>query len=323
MKYWIGLTLFLVGCSGSDHFLEKTADPPPRYGKNYQFDLNQSEKGGGDVDILWVIDNSGSMGSYQANVINNLDAFMTAFAPSSTLHWRMGLISTSLYEQPYMGFDSVVDWTTPDSGKVFADAMSKLGTGGDSNEQSFAPTLNALAQYPTFLRPGAFFVQVIVSDELEDEGRRSNVSPTSYLSQIHQLMHADDRFAVFGIFLAGGSNNWSNNSYDDVVKATGGSEYDIEATNYNDLLTKLGHDLVARTSTIDPVIVLDRRPKPETILVKYKGRELRPGPAIAGGEWTYDPEYNLIRLNNPSLINSTQRDVNVSFEVADGAPVGP
>src|SRR4051794_7209298 len=50
--------------------------------------------GNSDVDILWVIDNSGSMKEYQQHVIINTLAFMQNFTANTGLRWKMGLLST-------------------------------------------------------------------------------------------------------------------------------------------------------------------------------------------------------------------------------------
>src|SRR5687768_4795521 len=47
------------------------------------------------VDILWVIDNSGSMGDKQIAVSMNASTFMSNFVTKTNLVWKMGLLSTT------------------------------------------------------------------------------------------------------------------------------------------------------------------------------------------------------------------------------------
>jgi hypothetical protein len=43
------------------------------------------------VDILFVVDNSGSMGSHQTNLIRNIDLFVNAFLNNSILDYNIGV----------------------------------------------------------------------------------------------------------------------------------------------------------------------------------------------------------------------------------------
>src|SRR5262245_46498570 len=144
------LALLALGCARKTDYLEPKPPGPPRFHKTYQFTLNTNEKATIDVDILWVIDNSSSMGPYQQRVIKNSAAFISQFTKSTKLHWRMGLLSTTLGQAPFMGFSSLVDWTTPDSVSQFNTAVAQLGIGGDtSHEQTFGPVLDSVHNHPS------------------------------------------------------------------------------------------------------------------------------------------------------------------------------
>jgi len=56
-------------------------------------------EGGGVVDFLWVIDNSGSMADEQANVANTVDEFLTQLATAG-VDWRLGVTTSEAYLIP-------------------------------------------------------------------------------------------------------------------------------------------------------------------------------------------------------------------------------
>ena len=108
------ILLLLTSCSNDNDFLFREKPNRPTLGypefqplservvQVRQFNHLLRESGG--VDILWVIDNSGSMSSYQNDVIRHTDKFMNEFTSAGRIDWRMGLISSDESEEPYLGF---------------------------------------------------------------------------------------------------------------------------------------------------------------------------------------------------------------------------
>lgn len=296
-----------VSCDRGDNFLEK---PYPfnksRYNQKLKFDTTSAESYAVDVDILWVIDNSGSMDSYQKAVIANSAAFIAQFTANSRLHWRMGLISTSQGEPPYMGFQSIVDWNTSNSVQIFNQAVARLGTNGDTTEATFQPTLNVLSSNPKWMRPNAYLILISVTDELE----QSWISTQEFINQILGKLGGDiSRFIGYGVF-GPDSNGFGNRKNEELVHLTGGQIYSLNSPDYGILLAQLGQHLVQRTTAVNPIVVLDQRPLPKTIQVVYKGKILVPG-----HDWGYNSDYNYIRINNRNLLDPSNLDVEVSFEI--------
>lgn len=306
-----GLMLALVGvmsCQRSDKFLEKPYSfNKTRFSKSYLFDTSSAESFAVDVDILWVIDNSGSMDAYQQAVINNSAAFISQFTASSRLHWKMGLISTDRKESPYMGFATPVDWQTSNAVQVFNQAVGRLGTMGDGlAEATFQPTVNVLSAYPKWLRPNAYFIVIAVSDELE----QSTMDTNTFLNSIQRKLGGDlSKFIVYGVYGPDSNDMW-NRKYEEVVNRTGGKIYSLQSPDYGVLLADLGKDLVQKTTVVNPIVLLDQRPIAKTIQVYYKGRFL-----IPTKEWTYNPEYNFIEIQDPKILDSANLKVDISFEI--------
>ncbi|MBX2989179.1 MAG: VWA domain-containing protein [Bdellovibrionaceae bacterium] len=146
------------------------------------------------VDILWVIDNSGSMDTSQQRLAANFQSFINRF---STLGYdfRMGVITTDAYLGYHYNSNNrsrlkdrgvdirgtpdncvddlavisgvrVMDKNTPNLSQVFVkNAMQ--GVCGSGDERAFSSFEHALSNplNNDFRRPGAFLSIIIVSDE--------------------------------------------------------------------------------------------------------------------------------------------------------------
>jgi len=296
----------LFGCKDDRFLQEYNPWVEGRYSKNYKMDTTTSENFAVDVDILWVIDNSGSMGSYQQRVIDNSAVFIQQFTNNSRLHWKMGLISTDMADAPYVGFSSPLDWTSPDPGTTFNAAVARLGIMGDGFERSFDPTLQALNNFPNFMRPNAYFIMILVTDELE----QSWIDTATFISRILPKVGGNpNKFIAYGVYTWGSNDSW-NKKNEEVVTRTGGKIYQLDSPDYGVLLAELGKDLVTKTSVVYPIVMLDQKPVPDTLRVVYKGRVLVPGK-----EWLYNAEFNYIQIQDPTILDTKYLDVTVSFEI--------
>ena len=114
------------------------------------------------VDILWVIDTSGSMYRYETQLLLGIETMLGALPPTS---WRLAMISNDparaiLESQfPLVPRDDILD----------AEAMySAMGRGG--HEEGFDATYEYIINNPyaaTWMRPDAGLLVVFVSDEEE------------------------------------------------------------------------------------------------------------------------------------------------------------
>jgi hypothetical protein len=156
------------------------------------------------LDIMFVVDNSGSMADEQANLATNFNAFMSDFITKS-YDYKISVIGTDAWRTQY-GFSCnvgtggspvivpcarfrdgqgvpanhsgifVIDNMTPNPLDVF-NLNVRLGTSGTGDERAFQSIQNALdfgsAPNAGFLRSDSFLAIVIVSDE-EDFSRPSS-----------------------------------------------------------------------------------------------------------------------------------------------------
>ena len=115
---FVSAALTLTTASGClDHPL-KPAESDSSQVKEDQIQLNVNK----DVDILFVIDNSGSMGEEQANLAANFDAFINVLEdPAVKANYRLG-VTTSDMDNPRC------DGTTPEKGHlVYQSCTDRLG----------------------------------------------------------------------------------------------------------------------------------------------------------------------------------------------------
>lgn len=181
---------------------DSTGKPPPK------FDLGVSPDGGmlpedtgcKNVDLLFVIDNSGSMADEQQNLVASFPGFVQAMQTQleTAMSYHVGVTTSD--SNPYNqcaqpgslvtrtgGANSSNQTCGPyNSGKAFMDETDALaqkfacagqvGTGGDGNEQpmytmnlALSAGMNAPgACNDGFIRPDALLVVVVITDEEDD-----------------------------------------------------------------------------------------------------------------------------------------------------------
>jgi hypothetical protein len=271
-----------------------------------------------DLDILWIIDNSGSMGAYQTQVIQNTDDFITAFSGGSRLRWKMGLISTDGRDKTYEGFDPAkpLDYTDPNSVPRFRTAVRKLGTNGSQMEKVFEPIINHLTANKTFLRPGATLAIIAITDAPEQSSYRSG----EFLKRLQALKPDLTKVLFYGAFAPmswcypsqDDMFAWPGSEYEKLTQSLQGKTYPICSSDFGKEMLSIGQDLFKRTTT--PKVFLQARANPSTIRVFYKGTEIPGGPKSKKGYWTYDYDLNAIIFHDLSFAPGDQEEIEVLYD---------
>jgi len=125
------------------------------------------------IDIVWLIDKSGSMNSHAQSVVNGIEAMMLALPPSG---WRLGITTTAwnnasnTQEFPLVPGDTVQDaW----------DAYNNTGTYGlEAGFDALYAYLIENSYNQSWLRPDAGLLVVFVSDEEEQSSRDFASTPS-------------------------------------------------------------------------------------------------------------------------------------------------
>lgn len=147
------------------------------------------------VDVLWVIDNSGSMASSQAKLASNFASFINNFKTTDS-DFHMAVTTTDAYLSPYSKRNSsgvttfpytnfskirdgvtdgvlnahsgvfVMNKTTPNLTNVFTTNITQ-GTKGSGDERALQSMEYTLRDpwNSAFRRPGAYLAIILVSDE--------------------------------------------------------------------------------------------------------------------------------------------------------------
>ncbi len=136
------------------------------------------------VDILWVVDNSGSMETSQANVANNFQAFINKFQQTN-FDYQIAVTTTEAWRAPvdnntdlarfrdgtdltsYSGI-KVIRPDTPDLEQTFITNITQ-GTRGSGDERPWQSLREALSLQANldepFPRPDALLAVIILADE--------------------------------------------------------------------------------------------------------------------------------------------------------------
>lgn len=142
-------------------------------------------------DVLFVIDDSGSMGDHQENLSQFTESILSSYRGADL---QIGITTTSL-SNPNSLVGSALSGNLDDIIDKLSHDM-RVGTAGDTKEMVFDAVLRALSDPKNkgFLRAGATLDIVIVTDT-EDQSEISNIRFLAELSKLKEL--ADIKVSAF------------------------------------------------------------------------------------------------------------------------------
>ena len=248
-----------------------------------------------DVDILFVIDNSGSMGSNQTNIKNNFDTFMNAFTAAG-VSYQVALITTD--NADFVG--GIITNATVDPVTEFNNQVDSIGTHGSAHEKGLwyayesTTTGDASPGSATgFQRSDARLVVVYVSDEPDfshyayGSGGSTTMMPGDYSASLLSLKSSSDlvvAHAISGDYPSGCTANGGaqfGDGYYDVVTDLGGTFMSICASDWSTTM-----DTLARESLAQMAFALSDVPIENTITVTVDG--------APSSDWNYEASSNTI-----------------------------
>jgi len=335
------MLLVSLSCSKDTKFAYYENIPPLQVDKRiYPLSLLETDK---NIDIIMVIDNSGSMQAIQDNVVRNSKIFLQQFAKQPYINWKIGLISTDKADNPYLGFDTPFDWSQIDprdptsfdrTVEKFQQKVASFGTSGDSQELVFYNVKRALdlfdgssASRPSFLRPNSHLVVIMISDEKEqsmDMGPQYDAP--EYLKLMSKYVPANKVLRYYGALsrsdLPGCSNpgdneTYAGSQYEKIINMTRGFNISACITDFGSELAKVGKDIASLVGL--PSLLLKERPIADTIKVYYKDKLLPSGPKEHGGVWFYEESTNTINFYTMEFVEDIRNDYfKIDFDVDDG-----
>lgn len=304
-------------------------------------DGNTSDVFDPKVDILFVVDDSGSMNVHQDNLAQNITGFTSVFLNNSVLDYNIGVITTSDSSDyrnccgQLVGTPSIVTKRTPDSDIVLQRNL-KVGINGHYYETPFATTARALE--PGILAPGghnAGFIRsnagLIIIFITDAEDQSEGLSAHNLMDQLLVLKNHDmRRILSYGAIVPTGDSSCKRDSYLetplrieeflDIVpngKTGGGKGENIVNLCDADFGKRLAEFALEIVDQVGSTIYLSRRPDPETLRVTYGSIDL---PRDTETGWYFRPSTNAVYLG-PRIDWSSQPEgskIEVHYNEARG-----
>jgi hypothetical protein len=317
---------FLLGCSPESPKLISVPPVPPQEKVK---DSSETVYYYPAVDILFVIDDSGSMAEKQTNLATNVGLFVTEIQKYSALDWHIGVVTSSVDggwgstagDGKLVGATRFVDRNTPDiMGTLRQNLM--VGIYGSAMEEFFTPIRLALTAplvsgyNQGFYRPDAFLLTIFITDA-DDQ---SSMNAADLYKFMLDLKAQDKKKVLTSGVIIPAADNLCNRSgeeppfkIEDFIKLSGGTQFGLCDADYGQKLADIGKLVVSR---IGNTIPLSRAPRVDTIEVTF-GTQIVPQSPVDG--WLFDPSRNAIILSR-GIVWSKQAPgtgVEVTFIPAD------
>lgn len=270
------LSLIIIGCSQATfegNKAPKSLDQKPikleEFGsinRNRSIDTTQGLTGNtkeeefvqndfGKLDIVLVVDNSGSMLEEQTELADKLSSLLTFVSDSD---WRIGITSTTENDGPLV---RLVSKTDDNFSQLFSDTVTGLGVLGNVVETGILQAKNAIESgiqgsngTPGWIRSDSGLAVLIISDEdnCSDGTECDRNAPyvradflTDYMASVRQL---GEDAKVYGIIDEPLSECDTGRRkgviYRDAINATNGKSGSICDRSFDDTLEKISKDLV-------------------------------------------------------------------------------
>lgn len=261
------------------------------------------------VDILWVIDNSGSMSDNQAALAYNFEIFINQFVDKN-VDFKMAITTTDPRSSHVGNIwkDSHLYLTTQklhEDRAAFIDnfkSLIKVGTRGSGIESGLFGSKAFVEKNGTsFLREDAYFIIFYVSDE-EDQSTGTSQSYADFLMntktnagfvKTYSIVNMSQHYTLFG--LTNGYERYAN-----VSQKTSGTTSDINQ-DFHNTLNNIGENI----ATLIESFPLSHEPIGE---IKVLVNDVQ----ILSG-WNYDLSTRTIKFDN-SAIPAEGANIKVSYK---------
>lgn len=203
------------------------------------------------VDVLWVVDNSCSMGDDQDSLTQNFPSFIDYFEQVTGIDYRLGVVSTDVEDGNHEGklreANGVrwIDNNTADKLGTF-NSMALMGTSGSGDEAGRAAVHHATQTHVNgwnagFFRANASLAVIVITDE-DDSSSMFGVDLAPFVSDL-QTFKNDPGMVSFSAIAGPVPNGCATadpaTQYVDVQTQIGGVFYDICSNNWDQILQGL------------------------------------------------------------------------------------
>ena len=307
---------FVVGCS---------ADSLPKL-EPYEKRVIQSkavvQDFSSEVDILFIIDDSGSMADHQAQLSKNMANFIQSFFKVGFIDFHIGVTTSTYRSDRFFGGRAVAErgqlrsdggWpfierTTPNAPNLLSRYV-EVGTTGHNVEHFLDILSAALNPFVNpgnkgFLRPDSHFLVVFLTDTDDQSGESAR---GTYAKIVSTLGGDPSRLNVAAALSRDSSceSEMFPVKLEEFAKQAGGTIFDL-CSDYGGPLAKVAEDLVTKASTIS----LDQIPDLSTLVLTY-GTQTIPEDPVSG--WSYNAETNQIFLGPDIDLKPEPKGTSVQF----------
>lgn len=278
-------------------------------------EVDMKMQGVAATDVLFVIDDSGSMSTHQRNLAQNIPVLVNSLI-SSGLDFHAAVITTDgdnyRGKLPGQFRGGVVTSDMPNAADLLS-ANLLPGTSGSPQEMVFDPVMAALSEpmlsgpNAGFLRPDAGLSVITVTDA-EDQSAVNNKD--SFVSFIRGLKGDSGLVSMHGILALQSDPNCQRDGADfplkleTAISELGGKAFSLCAPNYTENIKAIASALAAANKSTDPVVPVEPltsvhlplTPKFDTIRVAYGWQVLPKNDSRHG--WSFDWTTNEILLGS-------------------------
>lgn len=249
------------------------------------------------VDIIWVIDNSGSMRWAQNELAANLTSFINMFI-SYNPTFKMAFITT---DSPNFWNGITLTQNTPDLVSSATNLLNSIGTWGSADEKGLEMLETSISNNINWFNPNAYLVAIFLSDEPD----HSSYSWSLYAT----LMDAHIPFGRYLPYAIIGDVPWGCNAaqagrgYYETVNYYGTQWWSICDPDWGSNMEDIALSIInaaAFTLSMDNL-------KEDTIEVWVNGQKIESG-------WTYNANSNSIMFD-PGFMPETGDNVEASYEI--------
>lgn len=277
------------------------------YTADVTFKQEEGEKPVNGADIVWVVDNSGSMGNDQANLKNNFQSFINNFLVDgkARFNFNMGITTTDAYAKA----QGTKLFETDAAGNIYNLSSARaesdfagfktdfeeavlVGTSGSGSEKAL-PSLDACYKEHVSWFGGndRLLVAIIVTDERE----QSDKSIAEWTSQFKALKDDPNKVKIFPIVNIAGDNG---DRFKTLAEGFGVTRSDIDQPFdgvLNSISSTIANELLSRFP-LDPN---------HDVIVNTLQVTVNNAPVTLGAD--YDFQSGAIVFNNPPAAESVIR----------------
>ena len=242
------------------------------------------------ADIVWSIDNSGSMAAYQTKMAESFSLFIKDFIQKN-IDFKMAIVTTD----SAVNRDSNGKLTSSELKKnkqSFIDDFKnkvKVGTSGKNHEYSFHYVRQFLRLNPSWIRNDALLAVIYLSDEKEQSSKTVQ-QRADYMFSLKG--NNKDRVRVFSI-----CNKAKNqcDRFENLSHLTNGFSRSI-SDSFNEVSKQFGESIVRTITSLETSISLSHTPvNLSNLMVEVNGKKV-PQDTLEKDGWNYNAVANVIEF---------------------------